>query len=233
MSTVHSWLPLALALLAFVLSHLLPTIPSIRTRLISVCGRRLYFTVYGMVSFGLLLGLIGAASSAPYLDLWSATEQLLWAPRIAMPAAVVLAVYGFAMPNPLSLTMNRRAPFDPARPGVVGVARHPVLWAMTIWSLAHIFANGDLAHVVLFSTFAAMSLTSMAAIDRRRQASLGAREWNRLSTLAPALPMVPSLLAGWRPKPSTKDFWPFMAGISIFALLAACHGWFAGVPAYS
>lgn len=232
MSTIHLWLPLAVSLLAFVLSHLIPTLPAVRTRLIRLCGRRAYFLLYGLASLGFLIVLIAAVSNAPYVELWPATEQRLLVPRIAMLVAVVFTIYGLAAPNPLSLTMNRRGQFNPDRPGVVGVVRHPALWAMLTWSMSHIVANGDVAHVVLFGTFAVMSVSGMSTIDRRRKATLGIDEWLRLSARAPALPLVPSLLAGWRPRPSASDIWPGLIGLCSFAALVFGHVWFAGVPAY-
>jgi uncharacterized membrane protein len=68
-----------------------------------------------------------------------------------MPVAIILAVAGLLARNPLSMSLNREA-FDPLRPGIVAVVRHPVLWAQLIWSLAHLAANGDVGHVVLFGT---------------------------------------------------------------------------------
>lgn len=232
MSTIHAWLPLALSLLAFALSHIIPTLPAVRARLIGLCGRRIYFLAYGLTSLVLLACLVGTASSAPYVELWSPTEHLLWVPRVAMLPAVVLAVYGLMAPNPLSLTINRREKFDPDRPGVVGVVRHPVLWAMLIWSASHVLANGAVAHVLLFGTFAVMSVQGMVATDRRRQSKLGLIEWRRLSARAHLWPLLPSLLAGWRPAPSLKAVWPFLLGIATYAALALGHTWFAGVPSY-
>ncbi|WP_157959948.1 NnrU family protein [Devosia submarina] len=217
---------------AFVLSHLVPALPSVRARLIGRFGRRSYFTLYGIVSLFLLLALIHAAATAPYVELWPATELGLAVPRLVMPLAVVLAVAGLLAPNPLSMSLNRGT-FDPLRPGIVAVVRHPVLWALLIWSLAHLAANGDVGHIVLFGTFAAMSALSMMSLDRRRRAKLGRPEWNRLAVRAPELPLLPALGAGWRPAFSLRILLHVLLGLAIYGMLALTHVWFAGVPAYS
>jgi uncharacterized membrane protein len=231
MSDLYYWLPLTLTLLAFFLSHTLPALPGVRVRLIGLCGRRLYFFAYGVTSVLLLIGLVSAASSAPYVELWPHTDDLLWVPRIAMLPAIVLATNGLLAANPLSLTMNRRGSFDPERPGVVGLVRHPVLWATLIWSVSHIAANGALAHVVLFGTFALMSVQGMVAIDRRQQSSLGHPEWRRLAAHAPQWPRLRAIRAR-RPALSLRRLSPSLLGVVAYTALAMGHGWFAGVPAF-
>jgi uncharacterized membrane protein len=231
MSDLNNWLPLTLTLLAFFLSHTVPALPGVRVRLIGLCGREIYFLAYGVTSVLLLIGLVSAASSAPYVELWPQTDDLLWVPRVAMFPAIVLATNGLLAANPLSLTMNRGASFDPERPGVVGLVRHPVLWAMLIWSVSHIAANGALAHIVLFGTFALMSVHGMVAIDRRRQSSLGHPEWRRLSAHAPQWPRLHAIRAR-RPALSLRRLSPSLLGVAAYAALAVGHGWFAGVPAY-
>lgn len=229
---MQDFLPLTLVLAAFVLSHLIPALPPVRARLIGWLGRRAYFMAYGLVSLVLLLALIHAAANAPYVELWPATGLTLAVPRLVMPIAIVLAVAGLLAPNPLSMSVSRN-PFDPLRPGIAGIVRHPVLWALLIWSLAHVIANGDVAHIVLFGTFAAMSVLAMRSTDRRRQAKLGRVEWQLLSARAPQMPLLASLRAGWRPAFSATVALHLLLGLALYVLLAVSHVWFAGVPAYS
>jgi uncharacterized membrane protein len=232
MSMSYSWLEFFVALLAFVVSHAIPAFPALRARLITHLGRRVYFLTYGATSLALLIWLVTAASNTPYVELWPATEHLLWVPRLTMLPAVILAVNGLIAPNPLSLTMNRHYAFDPVKPGIVGIVRHPVLCATLIWSVSHILANGTLAHALLFGSFAVMSVAGMVAIDRRRKARLGLYEWRRLAALGPLLPLLPSLLGGWRPTLSIRTLWPSVLGTAVYVALAAGHVWFAGVPSY-
>jgi uncharacterized membrane protein len=231
MSDLYNWLPLTLTLLAFVISHTVPALPGVRVRLIGLFGREVYFLAYGVTSLVLLIGLVSAASTAPYVELWPPTDGLLWVPRLAMLPGIILATHGLLAPNPLSLTMNRRGCFDPQRPGVVGLVRHPVLWAMLIWSASHVAANGAWAHVVLFGTFALMSVQGMVAIDRRRQSSLGHSEWRRLSAHAPQWPRLHAIRAR-RPALSLRSLSPSLVGVVAYAALAMGHGWFAGVQAF-
>ena len=46
--------------------------------------------------------------------------------------------------------------------------RHPLLVALALWAGAHLLANGELAHAILFGAFAAFALSGRRAIDSRR-----------------------------------------------------------------
>ena len=44
--------------------------------------------------------------------------------------------------------------------------RHPMLWGVIVWSVAHLLVNGDGASVVLFGSMAAWALVQMLLINR-------------------------------------------------------------------
>lgn len=48
-----------------------------------------------------------------------------------------------------------------------------------MWAAAHVFANGTLAYVIMFGSFAGFALIGGRLIDRRRQREMDA-EWQRL-----------------------------------------------------
>lgn len=174
------WLELAAAYAAFVAAHAVPVRPPVRRRLTALLGDRPYLVLYSAVSLLLLWWLIAAAGRAPYLPLW---EQAPWQRRLALPAmalACLLVAFGVGRPNPFSFGGGDPKHYDPARPGIVGVTRHPLLWAMALWAGVHLLANGDLAHALLFGGFLAMALGGIAMLDRRSRMRLGAA-WPRLA----------------------------------------------------
>lgn len=173
------WGEYAAAWAVFLLTHALPARPALKARLVGVLGRAGYGAVYSAVSLAALAWLIGAAGQAPFIELWA------WAPwqahltQGAMALACLVAALGIGAPNPFSFGGARNERFDPARPGIVGLTRHPVLAALTLWALGHVVPNGDLAHVLMFGGFAVFALLGMGLIDRRRQRAMGA-DWHRL-----------------------------------------------------
>lgn len=167
------WTEYTLALALFVGSHFLPRIGGMRDRLIHRFGRRAYFSVYGLLSLTLLVWVIAAAGRAPYVELWPQLPWMRWVPNLAMPVAAMLITCGAGLPNPATLGGRRSAPYDPAAPGFAAVSRHPLFLALALWSGSHLLVNGDVAHVILFGSFACMALAVIPAFDAKARRTLG------------------------------------------------------------
>lgn len=67
----------------------------------------------------------------------------------------------------------RNESFDPARPGIVRLHRHPLLLPPALRATAHVVPNDDLAHVILFGTFAGFAMLGRRLIDRRKRREMG------------------------------------------------------------
>jgi uncharacterized membrane protein len=82
---------------------------------------------------------------------------------------------------------------------------HPLLAATVLWAVAHLFANGDLAGVVLFAAFLIWAL-----VDRFMQPPAG-------PSAAPAVP-------------GKGDYTAIAAGLALYAaLVGGLHFWLFGV----
>jgi uncharacterized membrane protein len=91
------------------------------------------------------------------LAVWQFSPWKIWVPNIAMPIACLLLAFGIAASNPLSIAARIDETFDPDRPGIAGVTRHPVLWAAALWAFAHAVPKGDLAHILLLAYLARLA----------------------------------------------------------------------------
>lgn len=203
----------------FLLSHALPVRPPLRPRLDAWLGPRGFLIGYSALSVAVLAWLIAAAGRAPVISLWPEPPAAGWIVLAAMAAAVAILVFGLGRPNPLSFG-GTSAAFDPDRPGLPGRIRHPVLAAILIWSVAHLAVNGALAHVLLFSGFAAFALLGGQMIDRRRRRTMGAAAWQELVARMRAAPVTPGPRAGLR----------VALTVALVAALLVLHPWIAGVP---
>jgi uncharacterized membrane protein len=178
---MSGWGEFALALCAFFASHAVPVRPPVRARLVRRLGERSFTLAYSALSLAALAWVVMAAGRAPHVELWPFAPWQLWVPNLAMP--VVFALLGLAIgaPNPLSFGGGGNARFDPARPGMAGLSRHPLPLALALWSAAHLAPNGNLAHGLLFGLFLAFSVLGMALIDRRKRRQLGEGAWAGLA----------------------------------------------------
>lgn len=208
------WLNFGAALAAFIGSHLVPALPGVKPWLKRRLGPAGYGAFYGTLATVLLIWVIVAAETAPYLPLWYQRPWMRWATNIIMPVAVILGVLALGAPNPLSFG-GRRTGFDPARPGLAGFVRHPLLWALFLWAAAHLLVNGDLAHVVLFGGLAVFCIHGMPALDRRRQKTLGMAEWRRLAVNTSNMPRFRHIGGVTLPR--------LALGVLVWAALLAAH----------
>ena len=182
------WAEYALAFLVFFLTHSAPIRPPVRPWLVARLGQSGFGLAYSALSLGVLAWLIGAAGRAPYVPLWPwAGWQNHVVLAVMLPVCMILALT-IARPNPFSFGGARNARFDPARPGIVRWTRHPLLVALALWAGAHVVPNGDLAHVILFGTFAAFAGLGGRLIDRRRRREMGG-DWDRLREAVAAAPI--------------------------------------------
>ncbi|GAA5078368.1 NnrU family protein [Roseibacterium beibuensis] len=183
-----AWLEFAVAFAVFFLSHSLPVRPPLRPWLDDRLGRRGFAIAYSMLSLAVLAWLIATAGRAPHVPLWAWAPWQNWVVLGAMASACLILAVSLGRPNPLSFGGAADAAFDPARPGLLRWVRHPILLALALWSVAHLLANGDLAHVLLFGTFAVFAVAGRKLVDRRKRRDLGAR-WEAITAAARSGPV--------------------------------------------
>jgi uncharacterized membrane protein len=214
------WNEFAFAFAAFFLTHSIPIRPPLRPWAVARLGHAGFGIAYSALSLAVLAWLIAAAGRAPYVPLWD------WAPwqnhvvlAVMLPVCVILSL-AIARPNPFSFGGAQNDRFDPASPGIVRLTRHPLLLALGIWSAAHILPNGDLAHVILFGTFAGFAMLGGRLVDRRRQREMGQR-WHDLRAALSECPASLSLTA--------DTLLRLAAGLMLYAGLIWLHPLVIGV----
>ncbi len=224
------WEEMIAALAMFFTSHMIPARPPIRRWLRARLRPGLYMTLYSGLSLAILIWLIVAAGRAPYVEIWPVAPWQLWVPNLVMPLVCLLIAFGVAAPNPFSIAGRAAYNFDPDRPGIAGVTRHPLIWGLTLWARAHLVPNGDLAHVVLFGLFAAFGLIGMAAIDARRRRAWGRAVWDERAARTSFLPFA-AILGGrtGMPRPSSGAAPRLLAAAGFYVVLILLHPLLTGV----
>jgi len=171
---------LVAAMIVFLLSHGLPARPNWRAAGTRRLGDAGYLIGYSLMSLAVVTWLGFAYADAPYVEVWPYVPELRWVTLVAMLAACILLVAGFTTPNPFSLGPGGGG-YDPARPGILRLTRHPALWALVLWAGGHIPPNGDAASLILFTPMLLLALAGPALMERKRRRTLGTDEWERLA----------------------------------------------------
>jgi uncharacterized membrane protein len=129
--------------------HLFSACRSCRERVVERIGEQHYtgFYVGGSV-IGFMLVVVGV----PFAEFVPVYEPPAW----VRPVTVALMPLAFIMLMALLLPTN-----------IKRFTRHPMLWGFTIWSVAHLLANGDLASILLFGSFGGYAVFSIWSLNRR------------------------------------------------------------------
>jgi uncharacterized membrane protein len=215
------WAEFAAAFALFLTSHALPARPAVKAPLVRALGAGGYTLAYSLVSVAVLAWLIVAAARAPYVPLWHWAPWQPWVPFLLMLPACLLIVCAIGAPNPFSFG-GRAEGFHPDRPGIAGLTRQPLLWALLLWAGAHLVPNGDLAHVLLFGSLAGFAALGMHMLDRRRQRLWGAEVWADRARATSLLPGAALLAGRWRPSAGPPVL-RLAAGLALYGLLLGLH----------
>jgi uncharacterized membrane protein len=225
----NALLSLAIAAIAFCGSHVVLSSTWLRGALRDQLGERGFLAVYSLVALVTLAWLLVAYSHAPTIPLWPRVRWMAFVPVVVMPLATILLIAGYTTPNPTTVGMERFARADDPAPGVLRVTRHPVMWAIGLWAVSHLIANGDLRSLLFFGAFAALSLGGTVLIDHKKQLALGSN-WARLAEVTSNLPFA-ALVTGrtqlrWRDISLLR----VIAGLLLYAVLYNGHAIIAGSP---
>lgn len=222
---------LTLAILAFVGGHFLASSPAVRGPLVTRLGERVFAGLYSAAAIALFIWMLIAYGRAPYVELWPTPEWARSLPVIVMPLATLLLVGGYGQRNPTAVMQSiPPAGTDPA-PGILKITRHPIMWAIGLWALAHLPASGDAASLLLFAGLAVLALAGTLAIDakRRRRDPDG---FERLAAATSNLPFAAMLTGRARLRYSELGWVRLLvAGVVYFVLIFA-HPFIAGVPLF-
>ena len=168
------------AMAVFVLSHIAIARTAIKPKMIARFGEQAYLAAYAALSLMLFVWVIAALLSAERTLLWPTPGWAYGFAALVSSVAFMLMGIGALTPNPLSVSF-RKSGFDPDRPGAIGWVRHPLIWGLTLWGLAHLPANGDWPSLVLFAGSFLFGAIGAFAVERRMKRRLGDAEWQRLT----------------------------------------------------
>jgi uncharacterized membrane protein len=170
-----------------------------------------------------------AYSHAPLIPTWRTATGL-------QPLALGLVLLGFllfaaslAERNPT--TLGLLLPDQVEARGTIRITRHPGLFGLGLWGLAHFIVNGDWASHLLFGSFAFQGLVAPLNLDRKYRQRHGAT-WDTFARQTSYVPFV-AILQGrnrlvWR----ELSWLAIVLGLLGFTLAAALHARVVGAPAF-
>lgn len=178
---------LIIGILLFLIPHLLQEL-GLRDRLIGALpSEGAYKGAYSLAALlGLGLIILGKGQAA-FSMVWQPLFEWRVLSHVLMLPAFILLVAGNMPPSHLGATL-----------------RNPMVLGVVLWGIAHLWANGDLASMLLFGSFTVWGVVKFASLARRYE--------------PPA--KSPSII--W-------DIIAVVAGLILYGLITVFHGQLFGV----
>jgi uncharacterized membrane protein len=173
---------LVIATLAFLATHFVTSTP-LRPALVNAMGEWPYRGAYSLVALATLAWMIWAYAAAPREVLWMGFREIAF---VLMSLAFILLACGYWR-NPTMVGADKLLKNeDPAR-GMIRITRHPIMWGIMLWAIAHILARGDLKSLVFFGGFLMLAAVGTLAMDWRKKAN---PDWPRFAGVTSHVPFV-------------------------------------------
>ncbi len=219
---------LAIAALAFVGAHVVFSGTPLRAVLVGRLGVRMIQGLFELLIAAMLWWMIAAYGAAPFVEVWEFAPWMRWVPILVVPVSCVLLVSGASTSNPTLPGMEKAAAKGPL--GIIKVTRHPMMWGIGLWALAHMVANGDAASLIFFAALALLALGGTVLIDRKKRIALGA-DWEPLARASSNLPFAAVLAGRCRVSLGEIGYWRIALGLALYAAVLFAHEYLFGVPA--
>ena len=172
----------------FLLIHFGISGTRVRDMLVVRFGERPYRGLFSLASVAGIVWMSSAYTRAPAVLLWGDFAGSRPLAMALVLVAILLVVIGLTAPNPIMAGMESRLARgqDTAR-GITRITRHPFLWGVSLWALAHLSVNGDLASLILFGSLLLLAQGGAPSIDAKWRRRFGDR-WNAFAQATSNVP---------------------------------------------
>lgn len=188
---MDSLAPLLAACVFFVGSHFLMSHPA-RRPLVARLGESGFLGLYSLIAFAGLGWMMWEYSQAPAGEIYWAPTNAIWiAASLLTLLASILFAGSFqgnpALPDPGGDGIRTLAAKVPT--GVFRVTRHPMMWGIALWGLAHILVLPAMDSILFNGSIVFLALAGSYGQDRKKQAALGEAwsKWERKTSFLPRL----------------------------------------------
>jgi uncharacterized membrane protein len=167
------------AVATFLAIHFLVSGTTLRDRITGAIGEGAYMGLFSLASIASLIWIIiafGQARGSPQnVSFWGIGHANRDPAIVLVLLAFLLAVPGLLTNSPTRVRGDSQVDNPNAVNGMTRITRHPFLWGVAVWAVAHLLANGRLADLILFGGLLVVAIFGPLSIDAKRTRVLGER----------------------------------------------------------
>ena len=216
------------AALFFVGIHLFISGTALRDTIVDRIGEQGFLGAFSLASLVGIVWLCVAYGNATPSYLYPEVPVLRWLVLALVFVAFQFVVIGVTTPSPTATGGGTQTDQELPATGILRVTRHPFLWGVAIWALAHVIQNGEAAALILFGSMLILALVGPRMIDAKRARKLG-EKWEAFAAVTSNLPFAAIAARRNKLRISELGWWrPTLAAL-LFALFLSVHTWLFGV----
>jgi uncharacterized membrane protein len=220
-----------LAAIFFVGIHVLVSGTSLRAAIVAKTGEVVYQTTFSVVS---LLGLIWLGWAYAAVEPAELREPAAWLRPIAHLLTLLSFLFvaiGVATPSPTAVGGEAALSEGVSASGILRITRHPFLWGVALWALAHLLVSAELASLIFFGSLLLLALVGPPSIDAKRERIFG-EQWTRFAESTSSVPFL--AISQGRNQLSLVEigWWRVALALVLYAVFLGAHAWLFGVSPF-
>ena len=221
---------LVAATVFFMALHIGVSSTALRPMLVARIGENAYRGLFSLLALAGLVWMVLAYNAADVVVLWSGGTGGRHIAFVLAFFAFYLAVASVTTPNPTAAGAEAALQREHAVQGALKLTRHPLMWGIALWALAHIVANGHLAALIFFGGLGLLALVGSRLIDLK-MARKGGEDWTRFAAETSWLPFLALGQRRTSYRLADLGWWrPALALALYLAFLFIGHEWLIGPP---
>jgi uncharacterized membrane protein len=225
-------LSLVMAAAFFVGIHVFVSGTSLRGAIVARIGEKAFQGLFSVIS---LLGLVWLGSAYGGAEPGELGEPAAWLRPIVHVLTLIaflLVAIGITTPSPTVVGGEALLREGVSAKGILRITRHPFLWGVAIWALAHLLVNADLAGVIFFGALLLLAIVGPLSIDAKRQRALG-DQWAQFAESTSSVPFLAISQGRNTLVLAEIGWWRVAVALVLYAVFIGMHAWLFGVSPFS
>jgi uncharacterized membrane protein len=218
------------AMATFMAIHFLVSGTTLRDRITGAIGEGPYMGLFSLASVAALVWMIfafaQARNSPQNARFWGIGHANRDPAIVLVLLAFLLAVPGLLTNSPTRVRGDSQVDNPNAAKGMIRITRHPFLWGVAVWAVAHLLANGRLADLILFGGLLVVAVFGPLSIDAKRTRALGDR-YRAFMAKTSNIPFA-AIVQGRQQFSFGEIWWRLVVGFVVWAVVLWLHPYFTG-----
>ena len=222
---------LVLAAAFFVGIHVFVSGTSLRGAIVAKTGEVVYQTAFSAVSLLGLVWLGWAYAAVEPAELWEPAAWLRPVTHLLTLISFLFVAIGVATPSPTVVGGEAALSEGVTASGILRITRHPFLWGVAIWAVAHLLVSAELASLIFFGALLLLALVGPPSIDAKRERMFG-EQWTQFAESTSSVPFLAISQGRNTLELAEIGWWRVALALVLYAVFLGTHTWLFGASPF-